>query len=941
MDRPLISHPAPETGPAPYPDHQLTDEGHLRLTAHSNEVGNRATRLFGAADDRKQVLEAAARLHDFGKATPQFQAHVRPDERYDGPDAEKNHARLGAIATWYVLGTADVPPQDRLAATLAVARHHQALPNAARYTAETLADAVGDANNVIIAQIDAIDDRWPTAADSLLSEPALGNADWAGFAAWVRSGDAAAELREHSARDTLGSYTIEPGRLPRNLYDRTIHYWAAITLADKSHAMAIPDDHLFDFDTLDRRTLEAYVESLRASPPDNEFEAQLNDERERARRQAVQGVHEWLASDDAIATLTLPTGLGKTFTGLSAAFELRDALDAAARPGPDGPTPIIYALPYTSIIEQTRAIFEDPDLWGADPEQSALTVHHYLSQTVVYHNDHDTTDVPDTDAEETAVLLGESWRDGTILTTFVQLFESLAGPGNREGLKLPALDSSVVILDEPQALPKDWWDGIERLLGLLTDEYGARVIAMTATQPSLVRDIETTSLLTAGHEHDSATCDRCAHSPTYTESLPTAPAESYFDQADRVRYTIDESALSHALDAPTRYVDHDEAASRLRTAVEETDSVLAICNTIASSRELTTAVCEGTDVTHLGPLLRQQLEAVDRSIVDESVDPTDIAAAVLDAVGIDGPPLTDRGEEGPIQESWSIPEGHGPLALTLNSRFRPFDRQVIVELASRLSTSPVPFLLVSTQAIEAGVDISFQRLYRDIAPLDSIVQAAGRCNRSYEWGVEGGDAVIWTLAPPSDDASEPPAYWVYERGATEDGIPDHLRLISEVLGELPTDEPVSDAVFSTHAVDTYFDRLAEKSLDSGAIRTEIDDGDADALARRSLIGGYPTVDVLVAVTDAETRELNHITDLFNHGDPEAYERLDDLSQLRVSVPKNVIEDSPTIARIDGAERDADGVQVFRFVGDGDLEYEVDGGGLRRGDEGVENRFTII
>jgi len=941
MDPPLISHPAPETESSPHPEHHLTDDGHLRLTAHSDVVADRANGVFGAADDREPVLEAAARLHDFGKATPQFQAYVRPAKQFNGPDTENNHARLGAVATWYILGTADVPPRDRLAATLAVARHHQALPKAARYTAETLADAVGGANDVIIAQVDAIDERWPTAADYLLSKPAIGDAAWSDFAAWVRSGDIASELREHSARDTLGSYTIDPGQLPEKLYDRTLHYWAAITLADKSHAMAIPEDHLFDFDTLDKETIDAYVESLRSSPSEGEFESRLNDERERARRQAVKGVHEWLDTDDGIATLTLPTGLGKTFTGLSAAFELRDALNAAGRPAPDGSTPIIYALPYTSIIEQTRAIFEDPALWGANPKQSALTVHHYLSQTVVYHDDTTATDVADTDAEETAALLGEAWRDGTVLTTFVQLFESLTGPGNREGLKLPALDSSVVILDEPQALPKDWWNGIERLFEVLTDEYDAHVIAMTATQPSLVRNIETTSLLTAGQDHESTGCDRCAKGPTYTESLPTAPAESYFEQGERVRYTIDDSALSHSLDAPTTYRDYDEAASRIRAAVEETGSVLAICNTIDSSRELTTAVCEGSNVTHLGSHLRQQLEDVGRDIVEDSVDAADIAAAVLDAVGINAPSSSNGEEKSSGRGSWSIPDDCSPLALTLNSRFRPFDRQVIIELASQLSTSPVPFLLVSTQAIEAGVDISFQRLYRDIAPLDSIVQAAGRCNRSYEWGVGGGEAVVWTLAPSGEAATNPPAYWVYERGATEDGIEGHLQLISEVLGELPTDDPVSDAIFSTRAVDTYFDRLAEKSLDSGAIRTKIDEADADALARRSLVGDYSTVDILVAVTDAEACELDHITDLFDDGDPEAYERLNDLSQLRVSIPKTVIDESPTTARIDGETRDSDGVQVFRFGGDGDLEYEVDGGGLRNGGEGVETRFTVI
>jgi len=79
--------------------------------------------------------------------------------------------------------------------------------------------------------------------------------------------------------------------------------------------------------------------------------------------------------ESEVATLTLPTGLGKTFTGLSAAFELRDSL--ADRETAESARQIIYALPYTSIIEQTRELFEDPELWGADPEKSALTVHHY------------------------------------------------------------------------------------------------------------------------------------------------------------------------------------------------------------------------------------------------------------------------------------------------------------------------------------------------------------------------------------------------------------------------------------------------------------------------------------------------------------------------------------------------------------------------------------
>jgi hypothetical protein len=107
-----------------------------------------------------------------------------------------------------------------------------------------------------------------------------------------------------------------------------------------------------------------------------------------------------------------------------------------------------------------------------------------------------------------------------------------------------------------------------------------------------------------------------------------------------------------------------------------------------------------------------------------------------------------------------------------------------------------------------------------------------------------------------------------------------------------------------------------------------------------LIGGYDTVDVLVAVTDTDVRELNRITELFDDGNPEAYERLERASSVRVSLPADMIDDAPTIVRIDGKPREEDGVQVFRYTGDPGLEYALDEGGLQSGSDGVAGRFTV-
>ena len=92
----------------------------------------------------------------------------------------------------------------------------------------------------------------------------------------------------------------------------------------------------------------------------------------------------------------------------------------------------------------------------------------------------------------------------------------------------------------------------------------------------------------------------------------------------------------------------------------------------------------------------------------------------------------------------------GVPAFHLSTAMCPIHRLAVLDEArSRLSQN-APCFLVSTQLIEAGVDVDFPLLLREMAPLDSIVQAAGRCNREgliedQRWSWRRSRRVSWAI----------------------------------------------------------------------------------------------------------------------------------------------------------------------------------------------------
>lgn len=80
-----------------------------------------------------------------------------------------------------------------------------------------------------------------------------------------------------------------------------------------------------------------------------------------------------------------------------------------------------------------------------------------------------------------------------------------------------------------------------------------------------------------------------------------------------------------------------------------------------------------------------------------------------------------------------------PERVLVHSRFRPIEREA---LSARIK-EPGEKIIIATQAIEAGVDLSARTLITELAPWSSLVQRFGRCNRKGEFNATGGADIFW------------------------------------------------------------------------------------------------------------------------------------------------------------------------------------------------------
>ncbi len=390
-------------------------------------------------------------------------------------------------------------------------------------------------------------------------------------------------------------------------------------------------------------------------------------------------------------TLTVPTGGGKTLASLS--FALEHAVRHGLRR-------VIYVIPFTSIIEQTAAVF-----------RAALNTN---DDVLEHHASFDwerATSADETDDEGPAGLsklrkAAENWDAPVVVTTAVQFFESLFANRSSRCRKLHNLAGAVIVLDEAQSLPLHVLKPCLAALDELQRNYRTSVVLCTATQP-------------AWRKIDGALVDGRGRAfgldiPSERELAPDP--QSVYEALKRVHV--------ETLDAPVP----DET---ITARFAEQDRMLCIVNSRAHARSLFEMIRDLPGATHLTTLMCP--------------------------------------------------------------RHR---REVLEDVRTRLEGGQ-PVRLVATSLIEAGVDVDFPEVWRATAGIDSIAQAAGRCNR--EGKLDVGRTVVFTPVQ-----AKPPraleAFWQAARPVVRD-YPDLLSLdaVSAYFRELYWQK--GDAALDTTEVD--------------------------------------------------------------------------------------------------------------------------------------------
>lgn len=359
-------------------------------------------------------------------------------------------------------------------------------------------------------------------------------------------------------------------------------------------------------------------------------------------------------------TLTAPTGTGKTLSLLSFALTCRDFEMTRKKPM----LKIIYCLPFISIGDQVGKIIKNVLQLHPGVEQSnRLIIHHHLSSKIwnFVENEPVSKTEPGAVTYTDARYMIDLWQADIVVTTFVQIFDTLFNANKTDLQRFHRIVNSIVIFDEIQACPSKYWDLLDRTIHVLTNFFNCRIILSTATQPCIANDaIELapgllSKNLDLGQDPTEGSGSLIIQEPV---ELELDRYDLYFERKIKIE---------------SEFIEIVQEYCKITRENEKSENIMIVVNKKNFARD--------------------------------------------------------------IYDALMVNKAGSEVIFLLSGYVLPYDRrdklQDILKFLGDKAKKP-RVILVATQVIEAGVDVSFETVFRDLAPLDSIIQVSGRCNRHGE-----------------------------------------------------------------------------------------------------------------------------------------------------------------------------------------------------------------
>lgn len=435
-----------------------------------------------------------------------------------------------------------------------------------------------------------------------------------------------------------------------------------------------------------------------------------------------------------IYRLNVPTGAGKTLSSLR------------------------YALAHSHKWGKQRLIFTSPLL--SILEQNALILREYLGDDSIILEHHSnvlrTEQRDELDPRELAI---ESWNAPVIITTLVQLLNTLFDGRTTSIRRFQGLCSSVIVIDEVQTVPPEMLSMFNMAMDFLAHICGATILLCSATQPCLEKA-----------SHPMRTCKG--------DAIP-------YDEAlyKPFRRTVITNAGGRTL---------EQIGTMALDSLQEVQSLLVVCNK------------------------------------------KDEAAYLYDMLG-----------------------AHAEVSCHLSASMCIAHRRDTLRFLEQGLAEGKKCLCIATQVIEAGVDISFERVIRLSAGMDSVIQAAGRCNRHGEHDQPVPVYVVSCLGEKLGMLRQ-----IQDAKQAADSLLDAFeRNSAQFDGDLSSNKAIEwyyrklYAAMPLHYQDFYVDSKRTTLLDLLSCNWAHLNGADDQIAEFCMTQAFQTAGKLFRVFGSDTREL--------------------------------------------------------------------------------------